>query len=119
MNFNLVHAPMAKTNSKWIEGIEPDAPVSRAAKKTLRRRLRYVWKALEEAHDAGREFSEPVHQLRVATRRGMAALQGYAELLPRKKAAWVEKQLKRIRRKAGEARDFDVLAERLSERADA
>lgn len=119
MNFNLVHAPMAKTNSKWIEGIEPDAPVSCAAKKTLRRRLRYVWKAMEEADDAGSKFSEPVHQLRVATRRGMAAMQGYAELLPRKKAAWVEKQLKRIRRKAGEARDFDVLTERLSERADA
>jgi CHAD domain-containing protein len=49
----------------------------------------------------------------------MAALQGYAELLPRRQAEWAEKQLKRIRRKAGEARDFDVLVERLEERPDA
>jgi CHAD domain-containing protein len=119
MNFNLVRAPMAKSNIKWIEGLEPDAPVSRAAKKTLRRRLRAGWEAMEEATEAGCDDPEPVHQLRVATRRGMAAMQGYAELLPRKKAAWIEKQLKRIRRCAGEARDFDVLAERLRDRPDA
>ena len=119
MNLNLVCAPMAKSGSKWIEGIQANDPVSHAAKKTLRRRLRAVWKALVEATDADHDNVEPIHQLRVATRRGMAAMQGYAELLPRTKAAWIEKQLKRIRRCAGEARDFDVLTERLRDRTDA
>jgi hypothetical protein len=32
MNLNLVHAPMAKSCGKWIEGIESDAPASKAAR---------------------------------------------------------------------------------------
>jgi CHAD domain-containing protein len=42
----------------------------------------------------------------------MAALELYRGLLPRKRARWIKKQLKRIRRAAGEARDLDVLAAR-------
>jgi len=113
-----------KNRAKWIEGIRPDEPVSKAATKTLRRRLHAVWDALTEAAsphtgDSPADAATAVHQLRVATRRGMAAMQGYAELLPRKKSAWVEKQLKRLRRRAGDARDYDVLVERLGKRDDA
>lgn len=110
---------MAKSNSKWIEGLRPEGPVSKAARKTLRRRLRTVWDALVDAVEQGQENAENVHQLRVATRRGRAALHGYGELLPQRKAAWIEKQLKRVRRAAGEARDLDVMIDRLGDRADA
>jgi CHAD domain-containing protein len=54
-----------------------------------------------------------VHQLRVATRRAMAALHTFEALLPRRRAGKMRKQLKRIRRAAGPARDLDVLAARL------
>jgi CHAD domain-containing protein len=110
---------MAKTGGKWIEGVEPDAPAAKAARKTLRRRLRSVWSLLRETRESDADAAESVHQLRVATRRGMAALQGYAELLPRRKADWMQKQLTRLRRRAGEARDYDVLRQRLAERSDA
>lgn len=107
---------MAKSNSKWIDGLRPEGPVSKAARKTLRRRLRTVWDALAATVEQGEEVPENVHQLRVATRRGRAAMHGYGELLPRRKAAWIEKQLKRVRRAAGEARDLDVMIERLGDR---
>ena len=56
---------------------------------------------------------EHVHQLRVATRRAMAALRIFELLLPRRRARKMKKQLKRIRRAAGDARNLDVLAARL------
>jgi CHAD domain-containing protein len=52
-----------------------------------------------------------VHDLRVETRRASAALALYAEFLPPGKARRVEKQLKMLRRAAGEARDLDVLTD--------
>ena len=57
---------------------------------------------------------EHVHRLRVATRRAIAALKLYRDWLPRKPARWLKKRLKKIRRAAGDARDLDVLAERLA-----
>jgi CHAD domain-containing protein len=56
---------------------------------------------------------EHVHRLRVATRRAIAALKLYRDWLPRKPARWLKKRLKKIRRAAGDARDFDVLGARL------
>jgi CHAD domain-containing protein len=108
-----------KRSNKWVEGLEPQLPVAKAAKKTVKRRLRAVWDLLPDAAKRGEKHPEYIHQVRVATRRAMAALQGYAELLPKRRAAWMDKQLKRIRRRAGEARDFDVLVERLQKRPDA
>jgi CHAD domain-containing protein len=56
--------------------------------------------------------AEHVHRLRVSTRRAMAALELYRDFLPSKRARWMKKQLKKVRRAAGEARDLDVLGER-------
>ena len=56
---------------------------------------------------------EHVHRLRVSTRRAVAALKLYRDWLPPAKFRWVKKRLKKIRRAAGDARDLDVLAERL------
>jgi CHAD domain-containing protein len=56
---------------------------------------------------------EYVHQMRVWSRRAVAATDLYAELLPTARRKWMEKKLKRIRRAANDARDDDVFAARL------
>lgn len=60
-----------------------------------------------------RQDPERVHQLRVSTRRALAAFSAFGGLMPQKRAAWFEKRLRRIRRTAGKARDLDVLTDRL------
>lgn len=100
----------------WAVSDVPDAPVDGVAVRTLRRRLEAVWSELAAACAHGHD-SERVHQLRVATRRTIAALDAFRSLLPRKSREWFCRQLRRIRRAAGEARDLDVLTERLSHRA--
>jgi len=55
--------------------------------------------------------------LRVSTRRAKAALHSYRSVLPEERGAWMDKQLKRIRKAAGDARDYDVLIHRLTPRA--
>ena len=49
------------------------------------------------------------HQLRVATRRAGAALEIFRDCLPEKDYQTARKQLRRLRRAAGAARDWDVL----------
>jgi CHAD domain-containing protein len=83
------------------------------AARTLRKRLETVWSELRAAcrqrHDAQR-----VHQLRVATRRTLAALMAFREFMPGKQRAWFEKRLRRIRHAAGTTRDLDVLTGELA-----
>jgi CHAD domain-containing protein len=101
---------------KWLTEVGPDAPVVRAARKALAVRLRAVEHYLQDAAQVsgnGESDAESVHQLRIWTRRGAAALRLFAPVLPRRRAKWLKQTLRRIRRTAGEARDCDVLAERL------
>jgi CHAD domain-containing protein len=101
---------------KWLTAIGPDAPVTRAARKALRSHLRAVEHLLgEAAHVSGRakDDAEAVHQLRIWTRRAAAVLRLFDEVLPRRRAKWLKRKLRKIRRTAGEARDCDVLAEQL------
>jgi CHAD domain-containing protein len=74
-----------KHGGKWMTDLRPEMPVSEAAKATLRRRLEPVWKWSGEAATAKKGSTKAVHQLRVAVRRAMSVMQGYAELLPHKK----------------------------------
>ncbi|MEX0610759.1 MAG: CHAD domain-containing protein [Pirellulales bacterium] len=100
-------------SGKWIEGICRDGSVEDAARRSLEARLTAAnhWLPLA-AHLAGQD-AEHVHRLRVGTRRAVAAIRLYRDWLRRKPARWMKKRLKKIRRAAGEARDFDVLATRL------
>ncbi|MFM7251362.1 MAG: CHAD domain-containing protein [Planctomycetaceae bacterium] len=59
------------------------------------------------------EDDRAVHTLRVATRRCRAALDAFEEFLGGRRRGWFARRLKRLRRAAGEARDIDVLVERL------
>lgn len=65
------------------------------------------------AHKAG-VSCEHVHRLRVATRRASVALRLFRDLLPRKRRSDLERTLHRMRRRAGAARDLDVLIRRLT-----
>ncbi len=100
-------------SGKWIDGMDPDAGVVDAARLSLSARLTAVahWLPLAAYH-ADQDI-EHVHRLRVSTRRAVAALRLYRDWLPSKKRRRVKKRLKKIRRAAGEARDLDVLAERI------
>lgn len=98
---------------KWIEGAEPHERLTKAARRALRTRLELVWHHLPRAAKSDASDPEPIHQLRVSTRRAWAALECYREVLPAGHGRWVRKQLKAIRKAAGDARDFDVLGLRL------
>lgn len=102
-------------SGKWIEGIGPETRVEEAARRSLEPRLAAVAQCLPLAAHLAAHDIEHVHRLRVATRRAVAALKLYRELLGGKPARWMKKRLREIRRAAGDARDFDVLASRLAE----
>ncbi len=76
-------------------------------------RLSEVCRLLPLAAFHAAEDVEYVHQLRVASRRAVAALDVFWDLLPSKRK-WLRKQLKHVRRAAGEVRDHDVMLARLT-----
>src|SRR5262245_59631201 len=101
---------------KWLTAVGPDAPVTRATRKALAMRLKAAEHYLKEAGQVSgksADDAEVVHQLRIWTRRAAAALRLFAEVLPRKTAKWLKRKLRAMRHTAGEARDCDVLADRL------
>src|SRR5688572_28975969 len=100
-------------SGKWIAAIRPEGSVCEAARVSLEARLATVVHYLPLAAYHAAQDTEHVHRLRVGTRRAMAVLALYRNCLPRKPARWIKKRLKNVRRAAGEARDLDVLAERL------
>ncbi|MHB1036602.1 MAG: CHAD domain-containing protein [Pirellulales bacterium] len=99
-------------DTKWIEA-SPAEKVTEVARRALAARLESVRRRLAPAAERPEEDIEHVHQLRVATRRAMAAMRIFDDFLPTRRARWIKKQLRLIRRAAGEARDLDVLAARL------
>jgi CHAD domain-containing protein len=105
----------ATRTDKWIDGVSPGDRTVDVAVRSLSARLAAVRHFLPLAAERAEEDGEYVHQLRVATRRASAALGLYEDFVPRRRAAWVKKQLRRLRRAANEARDCDVLARRLAE----
>jgi CHAD domain-containing protein len=94
---------------KWISDLSASDPVGRVARRSVRLRLEAVWYYLPLAAKHAGENIEHVHQLRVWTRRSLAALDLFAELLPKAEEKWFRKTLHKIRRAAGKARDLDVL----------
>jgi CHAD domain-containing protein len=102
---------------KWVAGIRPDDGPVDAAGLTLRHRLEAVQHFLPLAAYEADQDVEYVHQLRVWSRRAAAALNLYLEFLPRRRATWVKKQLKRIRRAANDVRNCDVQIMRLNQDA--
>ena len=82
--------------------------VKKAAKIVLSQCLKKVRCQLKLAAKKADEDVEHVHRLRVSTRRAIAALTVFRDVLPKIPRAKLAKQLKKIRRVAGDARDLDV-----------
>ncbi len=104
-------------DGKWIPDLTPDTPLEEAARRALRLRLQVVADNLPKAIAEADKDAEHVHQLRVATRRADAALKLFRLCLPRKAYRRSRKRLRRIRRAAGAARDWDVFLMALAGRA--
>lgn len=105
---------MSKTphSTKWIHGVAPEDSVQTAASRALAIRLNDVRHALPLAARKAQKDTEYVHQLRVLSRRSMAAVRLYEGYLPRNQRKWLKKRLKKTRSAAGAARDLDVLMEK-------
>lgn len=101
---------------KWILDVSPDETPSEVAVRTLQHRLGAVQHYLPLAAEKASEDIEHVHELRVCSRRGSAALCFYKDLLPRRRFSRLKKHLRQIRRAANDARDCDVLILRLRDR---
>ncbi len=59
--------------------------------------------------------TEPLHKLRVEVRRAGAAVEAFAEYLPRRAYRRAKRELRAVRRAAGDARDWDVFAVAVSD----
>ena len=94
--------------SKWIEAKSADEYAPDVARRAIGPRPRTLWNWLPLAAKNADDDVEYVHQLRVASRRAMAVLEIFDAMLPRKRSKWLTRQLKRIRKAAGDARDLDV-----------
>ncbi|HEV3258430.1 MAG TPA: CHAD domain-containing protein [Gemmataceae bacterium] len=100
---------------KWIGDLTAATPLADAARRVLTVRLEVVRDSLPLAVHEPYKDPEHVHQLRVGTRRATAALDIFAACLPHKEYAAAKKGLRRIRRAAGAARDWDVFRHHLAE----
>ena len=94
---------------KWIAGLQSDTPVLEAAARVLKLRFKTVAHFLPLAANEPEKDVEYVHQLRVSSRRAVAALAMFTDLMPKKRLRPLRKQLRKIRRAAGNARDWDVV----------
>ena len=103
-------------DGKWINGLTADVPLTEAARRALSVRLQVVGETLPRAVQEADGDPELVHQLRVSTRRADAALRIFGPCLRRKVFKAARKRLRRLRRAAGAARDWDVFLIGLVER---
>jgi CHAD domain-containing protein len=98
------------SEGKWISDLTQATPVAAAARRCLKERLKVVQDYLDLALREPEKDMEHVHQLRVATRRAAAALDIFESCLSRRTYRRVQRQLRRLRRAAGAARDWDVFS---------
>ena len=88
--------------------------ISKVAVRSLRSRIEPVRDYLVLAAEESGKDTEYVHQVRVWSRRAVAAINIYRNLLPKRRRRWMKDQLNGIRRASNDARDDDVFAERLA-----
>jgi CHAD domain-containing protein len=88
--------------------LAPPKTVTAFATSSLRERLLSVQRRLRKAVQQNEDQHEPIHQLRVSTRRARTALEVFAPLLANKRKDWFEKKLRKLRHAAGDLRDLDI-----------
>jgi CHAD domain-containing protein len=105
------------SEGKWFSDLGADMPLAEAARCVLTTRLDIVGKYLDTVAKAANEDPEDIHQLRVSSRRATAGLDLFAACFTSKIQNKAKKELKRLRRAAGAARDWDVFLHSLRMRA--
>jgi CHAD domain-containing protein len=100
----------AMADGKWIDDLQPDMPLLEAARHVLQLRLVAVEQHFAGVLEHADKDPEHVHQLRVSTRRGDAAVRLFRSCMPRKVYRDARERLRGLRRAAGEARNWDVFA---------
>src|SRR5947209_13516789 len=105
-------------NGKWIKGLKAKMPLADAARRVLQVRLEVVRTRLPLALREPDKDPEHVHQLRVGTRRAGAAVEIFEPCLRGKPYRGAGKAMKKLRRAAGEARDWDVFHDMLTAQLD-
>jgi CHAD domain-containing protein len=103
-------------DGKWIQGLHGGMALPAAARQVLTVRLEVVQERLPLAVTQAEADPEHVHQLRVGTRRAGAAVRIFADILPERLHRRTRKTLRRLRRAAGAARDWDVFLQTLTTR---
>jgi CHAD domain-containing protein len=93
---------------KWITELSATTSLADAARRVLTVRLGLIDHYLPLAMREADKDPEHVHQLRVSTRRAGAAVEIFSRCLSDKDYKRARRTLRRIRRAAGEARDWDV-----------
>ena len=94
---------------KWNGKLKSSDILENIVTKSLEYRIAAVRYYFRLAAKKPHEDIEYVHRLRTWSRRSVVALQFYGASLPKKKTAKLIKHLKKIRKAAGNARDYDVL----------
>jgi len=103
-------------DGKWIDGLDATTDLVAAARRVLAVRFARVRDHLPAVVAPADDDPEHVHQLRVATRRADAALRTFRSCLPDRTFKDARRRLRRLRRAAGAARDWDVFGEELAAR---
>lgn len=94
---------------KSSQKLSPTSNAERVASAHLKQQARAISRHLRRATKNWRKSEESIHELRVSTRRMLAAMSLFSSLFSKRKGEWFERNLKKLRRSAGEARDLDVL----------
>lgn len=107
---------MSATPARTKAKRRPEKPpaVSEYAVTVLSERLNRMLSHLEGVKQG--ETTEPVHQMRVWSRRTRAALDIFQACFPGKEYAVIEREVKKVTGALGEARDLDVMISTLRER---
>jgi CHAD domain-containing protein len=88
----------------------PADEVCDKAVRAIGSRLKGMRRLMRRAADKSVRNVEHVHDFRVWTRRASAAMRLFQDYLPRRRAGWINRRLKRMGRMAGRVRDCDVVA---------
>lgn len=97
-------------SARWA--VPKDLRISQTAAERLEDRLSDFVAAVREVRDEPLPGPEAIHQLRVTSRRGDAVIRALRGVLPADdRRAWL-KVLRKVRKRAGKARDLDIVAER-------
>ncbi|QDU61123.1 CHAD domain protein [Planctomycetes bacterium Pan216] len=95
--------------SKRLAGLAAESSATGAAYRAVGQYLATVAHYAHRIRDASEAEVEDVHQLRVFTRRTVAALRVFEKFLPEKSVRKLKRRLAGLRRSAGDARDLDVM----------